>query len=294
VRGTFTIATLLFACSFDSQAPGTGSVGVGEGTEEGGTAEAAMSDGAADNDDGDPSGITGHDTKTSGDGTASGDDSDTNDDTNAEGDSTGGEELYGSCAAIKEAMPTATNGLFAIAPEGSSLATPFWVFCDMVTDGGGWTMVGRSVAGSQDPTSFGWSAARGDPADTTQPYSLNVKAAALRFAQVLVGNHTGTLAWGGNAYRFDVAPTFMAYEDDSVRVENLTTLLGDCSPSGGPDMLHYAGFTGESIFYLRDLSSWENYGLRHDGFDLYELYAEISPCSHAGRLHDDQGMIMVR
>ena len=164
----------------------------------------------------------------------------------------------------------------------------------MTTDGGGWTLVARSVASSENPDSFGWGAARGDPADTTQPYSLNAKAAGVTFTQLLVGNHSGTHAWGGNAYRFDVDAAFLSQENNGVGVSNITTIVGDCSPSGGPDMLEHAGHTNASHFFLRDESGYENYGLKHNRFDMYGLSSKISPCSHAGRLHEDEGMIMVR
>jgi hypothetical protein len=45
-----------------------------------------------------------------------------------------------SCAAIKAAFPTLTSNSFTIDPDGSGPRTPFRVFCEMVADGGGWTL----------------------------------------------------------------------------------------------------------------------------------------------------------
>lgn len=44
-----------------------------------------------------------------------------------------------SCKAIKDAMPSATDGDYTIDPDGGGSAAPLTVFCDMTTDGGGYT-----------------------------------------------------------------------------------------------------------------------------------------------------------
>ena len=45
-----------------------------------------------------------------------------------------------SCAAIKTATPTAKDGLFKIDPDGAGPFAPLTVYCDMTTDGGGYTI----------------------------------------------------------------------------------------------------------------------------------------------------------
>nr|VFK22113.1 MAG: Fibrinogen beta and gamma chains, C-terminal globular domain [Candidatus Kentron sp. LPFa] len=46
-----------------------------------------------------------------------------------------------SCHAIKEDLLDATSGAYEIDPDGEGPLSPFNVYCDMETDGGGWTLV---------------------------------------------------------------------------------------------------------------------------------------------------------
>lgn len=65
-------------------------------------------------------------------------------------DGVGGEVLHGvtfkNCDELHRAFPEMNNGFYVIDPDGDAGNAPLEVYCDMETDGGGWTVIDPSHA----------------------------------------------------------------------------------------------------------------------------------------------------
>ncbi|MDD4409734.1 MAG: fibrinogen-like YCDxxxxGGGW domain-containing protein, partial [Candidatus Pacebacteria bacterium] len=122
-------------------------------------------------------------------------------------------QLYGSCSELK-ASGQNTNGVYLIMVNGNT----FNVYCDMVTDGGGWTMV---VAQYEDDPVTNWN----EGIQSDYDPSLNTKKGfTLNTSQIPTHDQV--------AFGKDLSPTYIDYANFSYTSGNIAkTLL--FSPKSG-------------------------------------------------------------
>jgi hypothetical protein len=178
------------------------------------------------------------------------------------------------------------------------------VWCDMDTDGGGWTLLGRSVEGGVIPVAdgFGWGFATGSLSDLTRPYSLGALAARVHARELLVTEASDTLLPGPRQFRMvygeDLSdPAFARALTPSTTQEAVgSACLADDLRGGF--MYEHAGCTDrDGVFFLVDNGASScnlAFGVNPDGVTVGDLCCELTECQRTGELRGRQAMIFAR
>lgn len=131
--------------------------------------------------------------------------------------------IFRSCAAILQSYPSATSGVYSVSHDGSgSVASTFNVYCDMTTNGGGWTLVMKQKYGD------------GATLQGDSSYFTSSSAGALNDINANLGASDDNLVSAGFTRISGSTLMLVAANESTVRtqsISNTTAFLAFASPT---------------------------------------------------------------
>lgn len=169
-----------------------------------------------------------------------------------------------------------------------------YVYCDMDTAGGGWTLVGRSGSGG----AMGWYSSGGSVSGTGT-YSLGVLNYNIPFSQIMFGggSTSPSNSVGPYAYYHNVSRSILtSYTGSMVYLDT----PGSISGSSNFRMAANMGYTSYEGFFFRDCCGYAGYGLYATGWltaygdGTTDIQGQGANAAYGGYLNNRHGAIYVR
>jgi len=191
-----------------------------------------------------------------------------------------GPQTFSSCKTCKEILDNfpqlgGFDGYYWVYPGGPT-STPYRVYCDMTTDGGGWMLVARSHPSviNYNGKNWGWKGGSiGNVNDHSQSYQLGWgeiwDSAGATFTSFIFGNQRTSIenSWGPFVYKVSGINYSNFFGSDTQQGYSNSTIKSDTSVYGSssyPGMQRAVGFTttatNNNLYYMRDCCGFAGYG----------------------------------